>query len=412
MTWLSQIPAWLLACALVLGTGVQLVDGGDSPPQSADGEWPQWRGPRGTGISAERGWLADFPETDPPISWESNVGIGYAAVSVSGGKLYTVGWNDGQDTLYCLDAVSGDQIWTFAYPAKVFDNMHSGGPAATPAVSDNRVYTLSRDGGLFCLDITDGELIWSHQLPDKFNLDVPDYGFAGSPIVDGERLYVDVGRIIALDKSNGEVIWQTFSYIPAYSTPMPFTLDGEQLLAVFPAYGLVLLNASTGRELAKRRWTTHYKVNAATPIVHGNHIFISSGFSSGAALLQYSKRELDLVWDNEQMSTQTATCVLIDGFLYGFDEARFKCLEFNSGRRQWSEGGLGKGSLMAADDKLIVLSEEGELVIADVSPIEFRVRTRAKVLDTDRCWTVPVLAGGRIYCRSRQGQLVCVDLRN
>ena len=112
------------------------------------------------------------------------------------------------------------------------------------------------------------------------------------------------------------------------------------------------------------------------------------------------------------MSTQTATCVLIDGFLYGFDEARFKCLEFNSGRRQWSEGGLGKGSLMAADDKLIVLSEEGELVIADVSPIEFRVRTRAKVLDTDRCWTVPVLAGGRIYCRSRQGQLVCVDLRN
>ena len=379
--------------------------------ESSTGEWPQWRGPNGDGISAETNWKDHFPSSGPDVLWERDIGFGYASVSISGGRLYTAGWKDGQDTIYCLDANSGELIWSHSYSAGLYDSHTKGGPSATPAVSDDRVYSLSAEGELICLDANDADVLWSKSMTREFGAEIPRWGFAGSPVVLGNVLFVDVGPIVAFNKTNGDVIWRTEDYGSAYSTPVPFKLGGRQLLAVFPRLGLVLLDAKTGREMSKYPWKTHANVNAATPIISGKRFFISSGYNTGCAMVELSNGNLDPVWDGREMRNHMATCVLVDGYLYGFDEDRFKCLDFANGEVQWSQRKLGKGALMAADNKLIVLAEHGELIIADASPDAFTVRSRAKVLDENKCWAVPVLAGGKIYCRSGGGQLVCVDVR-
>ena len=223
-------------------------------------------------------------------------------------------------------------------------------------------------------------------------------------------LFVDVGRIIAFDKQTGKEIWKTRNYGPAYSTPQPFRTDDRQLLAVFPKAGLVILEASTGREVAAHQWSTSYGVNAATPIVTGNRIFISSGYGTGCAMLELTDKGLRVVWENKQMRNQMPTCVLIDGHLYGFDADVLKCLNAANGRRVWAQRGLGQGALTAADGKLIVMSEDGELLIVDASPDGFTVETRTKMFNEPHCWIMPVLVHGHIYCRSPGGELICLKV--
>ncbi len=374
-------------------------------------DWPQWRGSRGDGVSSESGWRSKFEAGRPPIRWRQKVGIGYAAVSVNGGKLYTAGWSDGKDVISCLNTDTGERIWTHEYRAPRFEKNHKGGPAATPAVDDGRVYTLSREALLICLDAQNGEVKWQKKLNELYRVDPPRWGFAGSPVVHGDMLLVDVGRIIAFDKETGREFWKTRNYGPAYSTPQPFRTGDRELLAVFPKAGLVILEASTGREVAAHQWLTSYGVNAATPIVDGNRIFISSGYGTGCAMLELTDKGLRVVWENKEMRNQMPTCVLMDGHLYGFDDKVLKCLDVKKGERVWAQRGLGQGALTAAGGKLIIMSEDGELQIVDTSPGGVKIEARVKVFNESHCWVMPVLAYGHIYCRSPGGELVCLNVR-
>ena len=394
-----------IAAAILL-----LLDVAGAPGAAAE-DWPKWRGPNGDGVSTESGWQSRFPAGGPRVLWQRDVGFGYAAVAVSSGRLYTAGWSAGEEHIYCLNEGDGKPIWDKSYPAKRHNCMHEGGPAATPEVDGDRVYSVGKEGVLVCLDADDGKPRWDRRLPGEFGVSIPQWGFAGSPVVLGDALLVDVGRIIALDKMTGEKIWRTDDYGPAYSTPTPFKHRGRQLIAAFPAYGLVVLDATTGRELASHAWETSYKVNAATPIVVGDRIFITSGYGKGAALLRFDGRRLTVIWENIEMRSKMSTPVLIAGHLYGFDDKRLKCLDFATGERKWVQAGLGLGCLMAADGKLIILSEDGKLAIADASPSAYTQISGAQILDASDCWTMPVLASGRIYCRSSKGQLVCLDVR-
>lgn len=401
---------WILAVLLTF-----LAGGCQSAFKSYPGgahDWPQWRGPNGDGISHEGGWLAEFEAEPSPIAWQREIGVGYAAVSVSNGRLYTAGWNDEQSTIYCLDARTGNEIWTHTYAIKRYNKLHEGGPGATPAVDGDRVYALSREAELFCLDAKSGAEKWSIRLTDKLGITLPSWAFTGSPMIAGDWLYLDVGKIIAVEKTRGHLIWQSEDYGPAYSTPSMFTHGQRSLLATFPEHGLVVLDALTGREIAKHRWKTSYGVNAATPIVQNNDVFISSGYNAGAAVLRLEGEQLQEVWKSHEMRNQMASCVLVNNHLYGFDESQLKCMNFDTGDVIWSQRGLGKGTLMSADGRLIVLSEGGELIIAPATPEGFSPTGRAKVLDADKCWIMPVLANGNIYCRSATGTLVCVDVQD
>lgn len=373
-------------------------------------DWPRWRGPERSGISPATGWTSEGAEDE---LWRVDVGRGYSSPSIAGGKLYTRGYFEGEglDVTSCLDALSGEELWTHASPAKLWDNMHGGGTLTTPVVEGDTVYVLCRMGELFALDAESGEVKWERQLAEELEVGLGPFGLCSSPLVLGERVHLNVGKTVALDAASGETIWETGDYGPSYATPEPFEWEGLELLAVFNAAGLTVLDRADGSEVALHPWTSNYNVNSASPIVMGNRIFISTGYNDkGCALLELGDEGLDVVWAKRFLNTKMNGCVLVDELLYGFDGGELMCVDLE-GEVRWKQRGLGIGTVIASDGRLIVLSEEGELLVAPAGGEAFEPETRRKVFEAGPCWTTPVLANGLIYLRSSAGELVCLDHR-
>lgn len=389
---------------------VPVMMGGLLAGAAAAEDWPQWRGESVTGVTQDDDFKADFlAGGQPKVLWSKNVGIGYSPVTIADGKAFTAGWQDGKDFVYCFDADTGDVVWSKSYDSPIYDKQHAGGPSDAIAVDDERAFHYSRDARLFCYDTDNGNVLWQINLAEKYNVNSPRWMFAGSAVVEDETVYLDVGHILALNPESGEEIWKTPNYGAAYATPMPFELHGKKLLATFPAAGLVVLDRETGHVVAQHKWETKYGVNATTPIIAGDEIFISSGYNTGCAMLQLTNVGLKLVWESRDMRNQLPTSILVGDYIYGFDDKQLKCIAVSDGKEQWSERGLGQGALIANDDTLIVLSEDGELITAKATPDGFNPIARARVLDEGGIWIMPTLADGKVYCRAPRGTVVCID---
>jgi outer membrane protein assembly factor BamB len=380
-------------------------------------DWPHYRGPHFNGVSDETGWLDRWPDEGPPIAWRANVGVGFSSVAVAEGRVYTTGNTGDTDTAWCFNAETGESIWRHTYPAPLDPNLFEGGPTATPTVAGDAVYTLSRRGDVFCLDAAMGAVRWSTNIVDLTGVPIPAWGFASSPLVTDRVVVLNAGAAgVALDRNSGKVAWQSDPDEGAYATPVPFLSEGGRLCAlIVSATTLSAINVDDGSARWQYRWLTRFGVNAADPIVAGGQVFISSGYGKGAALLEPGEIEPETVWKSRELRTQINAAVLIDGFLYGVhgdttDIAVLRCLELSTGAVKWEHEGIGSGSVIAADGELIVLTDAGELIIAPASPEGFHPTAHARVLE-GKCWTSPVLANGRIYCRNAAGDIVCVDVR-
>ncbi len=391
-----------------------------SPERQASSEafWPRWRGPHGDGISRETQWLKDWRKQKPPVLWRREVGIGYSSVSVAGGRLYTMGHRDGKEWVWCLDALTGKPLWKDSYPGKLVNYLHKGGPASTPTLDGKLLFTLGREGQLRCYRAADGKLLWSHPLQKLLEVKLPDWGFSCSPVVVGEAVVVDAGWIAAFDRRTGRLLWKTGPFRPGYGTPAVFRdSQGRELLAVLTNDALVVLQGRTGQEVARYPWETPYVTSSTTPIVFQDHIFISTGYGRGCALLKLENGQLRRVYAHNKMANHMNTCVLWQGHLYGIHgnsharrQCRLVCMEWATGRVRWQQRGFGCGAWMLADGMLIILADDGRLCLVEATPEEFRSRGEVQVLE-ETCWTVPVLAGGIIYCRNDAGTLAAVDVR-
>ncbi|MCH7602438.1 MAG: PQQ-like beta-propeller repeat protein [Planctomycetes bacterium] len=372
-------------------------------------DWLNWRGPNGTGVSSESQWTAQGQSNS---LWSKNVGLGYTTFVVKGDRLITAGFDEDkeQDTILCLNATTGENIWGHTYAAKIRDNSHNGGTLSTPSIDGDRVYVLNREGLFICLQFEDGKVIWQKNLMETNGLEYPTWMFAASPLVLEDMVIVNVGHLIAFNKESGKQIWKTKNTGHAYSTPLSFENDGQSRLAVINGDGLVVFDQKSGKEIASHPWKTSYDINASTPIAIGNRIFISSGYNHGSAMLQLDGNKLKVLWENKEMRTKMSGSVYWDGHLYGFDDTRLQCLD-TDGNEKWSKRGLGMGTLMVANGRLVVMSSKGELIIADASPGGYSELSRTKVLTGGVYWTMPVLANGLIYCRNSMGDVVCRDHR-
>jgi len=369
-------------------------------------DWPQWRGPARNGISADADWNSRWPASGPPQAWSAQVGQGFSSVAVTSGRLYTMGNADGKDTVHCLNAVTGKPVWSYSYPATSGDY---GGPRATPVVDGTAVYTLSRDGLAHCLNAATGKVTWSRDLRKETGGETPRWGFAGSPLVHSGRIYYNVGGGgIALD-GGGRVVWKSRGGTAGYSSPVLFGSGKAPSILLFTAAGLVSVDAKSGRQQWLFPWETNFGVNAADPIFVNGNIFISSNYGTGCALLSVSGGRPTVLWQNRNMKNHFNTCVLVNGSLYGNDENTLKCIDAATGQERWRSRGMGKGGLIAANGKLIVLTERGELLAVSAEPGAYKELARARVIDGTN-WTHPVLANRRIYCRSHEGKLVCLNV--
>jgi outer membrane protein assembly factor BamB len=378
---------------------------------ASGGDWPRWRGPDLNGISREKGWQAQWPAEGPKQLWKASVGTGFASFSVSDGRVYTMGNSTNTDWAFCLDAKTGAKVWGNSYPSPLDPKNFEGGPCATPTVVDGRVYTFSRKGDLFCLDAAKGTVVWSKHLNRELGLEIPTWGCASSVLVEGELAVVNMGSAgVALDRKTGKVVWVSAKSMGAYATPVPLKIGSERCLAILTRQSLVAVKAASGQEVWSYPWKTDYDVNAADPIVDGDKVFISSGYNHGGAMLVLAGPAPVKVWENKNLRNHFNSCVLWQGYLYGPDDSGLRCVAFDTGDLKWTYGGFGKGSIMVADGKLVGLSEKGELIIAEPTPVAFTPISRAQVLK-GKCWTTPVLSNGHIYCRNAVGDVVCLDVR-
>jgi outer membrane protein assembly factor BamB len=383
-------------------------------------DWPQWRGANRDAVSLEKGIVDEWPEGGPRVVWRAKIGSGYSSVSVSEGRLYTLWDEKGTQFLFCLDARNGNELWRFEL-GKGFTNHYGNGPRSTPLIDGGVVFTIGTQGRLVAVDKRNGELVWQRDLVKEYGTKLPSYGYSSSPLIAGDRLVVEAGgdnaTFMAFDKKSGKTAWSSQDDRPAYSSPIEVSIDGVRQIVFWSAHGLHSVSPDDGKLLWKHSWETFCPVtgdplNTGTPIFMApDRIFISSG--SGAAVIRVSKAgetfDVELVWKTEQMRADVNTPLLLGDHIYGFDRGILQCLDARTGEVKWQARGFQRGSLIAADGKLIVLGESGEIAIVDANPEEFVKKDGAKILD-GKNWTAPSLAGGKLYLRNHE-ELLCLEMK-
>ncbi len=379
------------------------------------GDWPRWRGPNADGMSPETGINKDWAQKPPKLLWQIPMGDdGYAGPSVANGKVFVIDHQGETEIVRALDIADGSDVWRFPYPDNSKNNRGFG--RTTPVVDGNKVYTLGRLGWLHCLDVKTGTRVWARNIIADFKGKRPQWALAMSPLIDGDRLITCPGgpdaAVVALDKHTGRTIWQGGgSDKPGYATPVVATLGGKKQYVVFSAVNLIGVDADNGSLLWQVPWKTSYDVNAATPIVSGNSIFITSGYKHGCALVKISGSNARIVWENKEIQSQFSTPILVDGYLYGTtDPGRLVCLELATGKVRWAQKGFEKGGIIGIDGTIIAVDgKKGDVVMVNLTPESYQELGRIKPLG-GQSWTAPIVADGKLFVRNKAA-LACLDLK-
>lgn len=378
-------------------------------------DWPHYRGLKMDGSTAET--VAPWSEDGPKELWRVQVGTGCSSMTVVGSRLFTAGFRDGKEVVQCLDVATGKEVWAHGWSAKIGDYLFEGGPRATPTVDGGLVFMVGADGHFVCLDAATGKPVWEKHLVKDFGGKRMDWGFCASPTSDGDRVLVDCGgpgaSTIALNKKTGATIWKSGDDEAGYGSVVVGNVDGKKAAVTFKAGAIVGNAAADGALLWRFDWETAYKINAVTPLIIGDLIVFSSAYNHGAAALRVKGGKAERVWFTKDLYAQFNSPVHFKGGLFAIDgevgkKSALVCLDALTGDEKWRSRSVKNGSLILAADKLLVLTEVGELLLAEASSAAFKeLAPRKKVLG-GRCWVQPVLANGVIYCRNNSGELVAL----
>ncbi len=394
-----------------------------APANPADpADWPHFLGPNRDGVYHGPPVDDSWADGGVPVVWSRPVGRGFSGPVVARDKLILFHRLGDREVVECLDANTGDRHWSFQYPAAYHDDFgFDNGPRSTPAISGQRVYTFGADGKLSCLDLDTGKKIWGVDTHRRFQVQKGFFGAASSPLVDGYRVLLNVGGrdstgLVAFDRENGDVLWTASSDQASYSSPTLATIDGDHQALFFTRNGLIGVDPETGSVLFQFGWRARMQasVNAATPLVIGNLVFLSASYRIGAVLLRIRGTDLAKVWSSDDvLSNHYATSVYWQGHLYGFHGRQeygpsFRCIELRTGKIRWSKDRLGAGTVTRVGNRLLVLTENGELSLVATDAQVFRRLASWPIL-TATVRAYPAVARGRVYARNRD-TLVCIDL--
>ena len=404
---------------------------------AADAGWPHLRGPTYNGISPETDLLDSWPSEGPPVLWTRSLGQGYSAMTAVAGRVFTQTQNTYSQTVLCLDADTGRTIWEYRY-AWPYDaaGMYPG-PRATPTWNDGRVYFAGPRGLVGCLTARDGRLLWSVNVIEKFTGRGSDFGYSCSPLVEQGMVILPVGGagagIVALDARDGSTVWASGDEPASYCSAIPITVEGRRHVVAFLKNALVSVDLATGHPLWQLDYSSGYDEHSAFPLYEEPHLMVSGPFRAGSEMYRITLAEnggrshlpqmspdpisgegatVTRVWFSRRMSNDVASSVAVDGYVYGFDlrdvqskahrpsKGKYTCMKLATGDVLWTTERTGHASAIAADGKLILLNDTGEVLLVRARPDRYEELARAKVFGDEICWTAPALDRGRLYVRS------------
>jgi outer membrane protein assembly factor BamB len=388
-------------------------------------DWPQFLGPERNGVYRGPALAEAWPAAGPRVVWRKPVGQGFSGPVVVGDRVILFHRLANREIVESFDAKTGTSQWQFGYPTNYRDDFgFDEGPRAVPVVANGIVYTFGAEGQLHAISLATGAKLWSEDTVRRFGVGKGFFGAAGSPLVEDGRVIANIGGrgagIVAFDAKTGKVLWTATDDEASYSSPVAATIGGRRLVIFLTRNGIVGLEPATGTVRFQRRWRSRQaaSVNAASPLVikdTADMIFVSAEYGPGAAVLRVDGANLTELWSSDDvLSNHYATSVIHNGVLYGFHGRQefgqsFRAVDFRTGRVRWSEERFMAGSVLLAGDRLLILRENGELVLAAASPEAFKPVARAQILPaTVRAF--PALAGGMLFARNEK-DLVCIDLR-
>jgi outer membrane protein assembly factor BamB len=388
-------------------------------------DWPSFLGPNRDGKSAETGPLA-WP---PAKLWERELGDSFGGASVAKGRLYHFDRFGDAVRLTCLDAATGAERWRFEAPTAYVDGYGDNhGPRCCPVVDGDRVYAYGADGLLFCVSV-EGKLLWKRDTAKDFGVLPNFFGVGSTPLVEGDLLLVHVGgsppgspgvetgatpngsALVALDKVTGELRWKCGDDLAAYGSPVVATVGGRRRAFVHARNGLLGFDLKGGVDFHHPwRAKSLQSVNACTPVVLGDLVFVSESYSVGACVLRVKEKDVELVWSDGRkrdraFSAWWNTPVEVDGLLYGTSgqggETDLRCVELATGKVRWSEGGLGPTSLTYVDGHFVALSDDGTLRLLKANPERYEERGKAATGLKAPARAAPTIARGLLYVRGK-----------
>ena len=407
-----------VAIAAFVVSGLTMTSGQSGAPST---DWPQWRGPERNGLSKESGLAGDWPESGPPVVWSvSSLGAGYGTVAIKGDRIFVQGSNGRQSVLYVVNRTDGRGLWSKALGPSG-SNGQGPGPRGTPTVDDDRVYVLTENGDLACLKAQDGTSLWQRNILKDFGGRNTPWDISESPLVDGSNLIVTPGGrgagVVALNKMTGATVWTSkeLSDEAGYSSAVVASVQGVRTVMTLTAAAGVGLRASDGKLMWRYERVANDTANITTPVFFDDKVFYTSAYGTGAALLGLTAKDGEVtareIYFTREMQNHHGGVLLVNGYLYGFNNSILTCLEFATGKMMWRHRSVGKGSLTFADGRLYLLGEDNVVGLAEATPAGYRQTGRFDIPDQGLpSWAHPVISGGTLYIRN-QKTLTTYDVR-
>jgi outer membrane protein assembly factor BamB len=400
-------------------------------------DWPQWRGPRRDGHMADESTTLTRLPSAPKVAWRTKAGEGLASPVVAQNFVFAFDTQDGKETLRCLRAENGTEVWRTPIDEPFKDAQGPTGPRCTPVVDSDLVFVQSCRGSLQCLSVSDGKKIWGTSFTKDFGAiftgekgnaqGAARHGNNGSPLIDGNFLYAQVGAsnasVVCFEKRTGNVVWKSQDDVAGYAAPVIAELAGTRQVVSFTADGVIGLDAKTGRLLWRFPVKTAYSRHATTPVIHGNKVIVSS-HQVGLMALEISRdgqgQKVEQKWLSKEAALNFASPVLVGRHLFGLGPRKnVVCVDAETGRLAWSKDGWwttsadkAYGGFIAVGENILALTDTGTLVLFAADPKGARELGQAQVCGAN--WCNPALANGRLYLRDglrQNGDWLCVELK-
>jgi outer membrane protein assembly factor BamB len=382
----------------------------------AQGDWLQWGGPNRDFTTTTKGLAATWPATGPEQLWSRPLGAGHSAILASGNTLYTMYSQGEQEIVIALAADTGKPIWEHKYdaPTAGLDLEYGAGPHATPLVVGDLLYSVGATGKLFALNKNNGKVVWEHDLWKEYGGTRMDRGYSCSPLAYKNTIILALGgqgqTLIAFNQKDGNVVWKNQTLDMSPSSPMLINVDGQDQLVMFLGKVVAGLEPNNGNLLWSHPHVTEWGLNITMPVWgKDNLLFISSAYSGGSRVLKLTQKDgkttAQELWFHRRLRIHHGNAIRIGDYVYGssgdFGPAFFAAVNVKTGEMLYQDRSFPKTTFLLANGKFIMLDEDGNLALATASPEGLKVISKASIMK-NLAWTVPTLVGTKLYLRDRR----------